>query len=143
MIGAGLVPVCERAYDSGASSGCSEEYKANVKDCTVDSDGEVSSEEAAEEGVDDVKFLGVRGPQSLSVLEPKDCSKLVRIARDIEVRRRGGDLSMAHFRRSLRQEADFVPEEMFDALAAAFEDLQQLHRVLQLALVRIGVVGMR
>ena len=83
-----------------------------------------------------MKFLGVRGPQLVSVLEPKDCSKLVRIARDIEVRRRDGDLSMAHFRRGLRQEADFVPEEMFDALAAAFEDLQQLHRVLQLAWVK-------
>ena len=40
------------------------------------------------------------------------------------------------FRSGLKEEADFVPEEMFNVLAGAFEDLHQLARILQLDWVR-------
>ena len=40
------------------------------------------------------------------------------------------------FRRGLKEEAGFVPDEMFDVLLCNFEDLHQLSRILQLDWVR-------
>ena len=74
--------------------------------------------------------------KSTSILEPNDCYQLVRIARDIQVREQAGGVSQPLFRNGLKEEADFVPEEMFNVLADKFQDLHQLSRILQLDWVR-------
>ena len=116
---------------------CCDEFKRNAKDCNVDSDdfvedGECGDDIFASDNLSSNKFFGVRGPKSASVLEPLDCIKLIRLARDIPRVERSVDASRWDFLNGLREEAVFVPSAMFDALVVAFDDWQQLSRVLQL-----------
>ena len=81
-------------------------------------------------------FFGVRGPKSSSDLEPMDCYKLVRVARDIEMRSLESKVRLDLSMRVLKEESGFVPPEVFDVLVCAFEDCQQLARVFKLDWVR-------
>ena len=65
-------------------------------------------------------FFGILGPKSTSILEPNDCYQLLRISRDIQAREQHGGVSLPLLRSGLKEEADFVPEEMFDVLADFF-----------------------
>lgn len=78
---------------------------------------------------------------NLYVLDPVDCDKLIRVARDI----RGDDgrdhASRWSFLENLMEEAHFVPVEVFVVMVEFFDDWQQLSRVLQLDWLAIGAVG--
>ena len=89
---------------------CCDEFKRNAKDCNVDSDdfvedGECGDDIFASDNLSSNKFFGVRGPKSASVLEPLDCIKLIRLARDIPRVERSVDASRWEFLKSLREEA--------------------------------------
>ena len=70
--------------------------------------------------------------KSVSILEPFDCDKLIRIARDIHEDKFTASSSRWAFCESIREEADFVPADVFAILITVFDDWQQLSRVLQL-----------
>ena len=102
----------------------------------MDVDGDDFQDTRLEEGVLDGKLFGVRGPKSKSILEPHDCYQLVRIARDIQRREPISGVSQLLFRKGLKEEADFVPDEVFDVLLSNVDDLLQLSRILQLDWVK-------
>ena len=131
-----LPVLVQHSEGEDSNSVCSADVKPNVMDSTVDVDGNDFQDTRLEEDVSDSKLFGVRGPKSKSILEPHDCYQLVRIARDIPCREPTGGVSQLLFRRGLKEEADFVPDEVFDMLLSNFEDLFQLSRILQLDWVR-------
>ena len=123
--------------DDESSIACSDELKPNAIDLTVDSESEeVGDDMHLGACMSSNKLFGVRGPKSLSVLEPNDCSKSVRLAHDIHVGDRNLDASRWSFLNVLKEEVDSVPADMFDALACALDDWRQLSRVLQLDWVK-------
>ena len=128
-----------------SSEACSEEFRRNVHDPTFDSedsdalDVREPTSVRVEDGrvmwnkeTEDAPLFGVRGPKSVSVLDPVDCNQLIRIARDIHTNNCSHHAMRWRFCENLRQEADFVPAGVFAVLARVFDDWQQLSRVLQL-----------
>ena len=78
-----------------SSTACSDDLRRNMNDPTLDSDAVDEVDEADVDGSDDEDaredkgilaspLLGVRGPKSISILDPKDCAKLIRVARNIQ-----------------------------------------------------------
>ena len=79
---------------------------------------------------------GVRGPQSESILYPRDCKKLLHLCRGIKVLD-DVDANMNSFHiESLREEANFIHADAFNVLRKRFSDVFQLHRLLQLRCVK-------
>ena len=80
---------------------------------------------------------GVRGPQSVSVLFPQDCKKLIQVCRGIQRIQQCDEQIKSFQMERLREEViNFMNEELFNTLIICVSDISQLHRLLQLKCVK-------
>ena len=108
--------ILEESNDEPSSNECMEDVKPNVHDDTLESDGYSFDDTKIHEDVSEEKLFGIRGPKSTSILEPNDCYQLLRISRNMQAREQKGGVTLPLLLSGLKEEADFVPEEMFDVL---------------------------
>ena len=71
---------------------------------------------------------GVRGPQSTSMLYPQDCKKLVQVCRGIKVIQEFDSNMNAFQMEKLREDANFIHDDIFNMLVIYVPDMFKLHR---------------
>ena len=76
--------------------------------------------------------FGIRHPQSESILLHSDAQKLLQVSRGYRVLTCEDEAEASGFMTSLREEADFVHDDVFTEFRKVFHDVFQLQRLLRL-----------
>ena len=123
-----VIPHAQVVGDEALDSQGKLSHKDDDSNLALDDFYDIQSDKFSDTGYissDDIipENAGVRGPQSESILYPRDCKKLLHLCRGIKVLD-DVDANMNSFHiESLREEAHFIHEDEFNVLSKSCSDM--------------------